>query len=315
MILLLLACSAPQGLDEAALAEAVSFGEGVDGAQMMQDVEELVAARATEAPTSDERHGDLPYYRLAARDWLMAELSDMGHSVVEANSSFAEGDILNFYVEVPGSARPEELVLLTGHYDCFYAGADDNGSAISVMLQAARLLLDATPERTVRLVFFDREEQDLLGSRDYFAARADEDVVAIVNMDGVGFAGSEPGSQSAPTGLMLPDTGDFLGAIANGSAAPHTFIGQQIAERQGFKFAALVSREDQDNAMAMQFHRSDHSPAWTAGLPALFLTDTANFRNANYHTETDTPDTLNPSFLEGSGRLIVALTLGLANQE
>ena len=38
--------------------------------------------------------------------------------------------------------------------------------------------------------------------------------------------------------------------------------------------------------------RSDHAPFWQEGYPALFFTDTAEFRNKNYHQDTDTWDTL-----------------------
>ena len=37
---------------------------------------------------------------------------------------------------------------------------------------------------------------------------------------------------------------------------------------------------------------SDHRCFWDAGFPALMITDTAFFRNPNYHTSDDTPDTL-----------------------
>lgn len=42
--------------------------------------------------------------------------------------------------------------------------------------------------------------------------------------------------------------------------------------------------------------RSDHVAFWEAGLSALMLTDTAEFRNPNYHTPTDTAETLVPEF-------------------
>jgi Zn-dependent M28 family amino/carboxypeptidase len=38
--------------------------------------------------------------------------------------------------------------------------------------------------------------------------------------------------------------------------------------------------------------RSDHAPFWNHGIPALMLTDTANFRNPHYHQSTDLPRTL-----------------------
>jgi hypothetical protein len=37
---------------------------------------------------------------------------------------------------------------------------------------------------------------------------------------------------------------------------------------------------------------SDHAPFWKMGYPAVMITDTAFYRNPNYHTVTDTIDTL-----------------------
>ena len=52
--------------------------------------------------------------------------------------------------------------------------------------------------------------------------------------------------------------------------------------------------------------RSDHAPFWLAGESAVFFTDTANFRNKNYHTRQDTPDTLNRPFLTGAAKAAAA---------
>ena len=37
---------------------------------------------------------------------------------------------------------------------------------------------------------------------------------------------------------------------------------------------------------------SDHASYWDAGFPAVMITDTAFFRNPNYHEASDTPETL-----------------------
>lgn len=50
--------------------------------------------------------------------------------------------------------------------------------------------------------------------------------------------------------------------------------------------------------------RSDHAPFWRVGLPAVFWTDTAEFRNPHYHRPTDTPDTPDYAFLAGVARLL-----------
>jgi Zn-dependent M28 family amino/carboxypeptidase len=44
--------------------------------------------------------------------------------------------------------------------------------------------------------------------------------------------------------------------------------------------------------MDILLSRSDHAAFWWEGYPALFLSDTAEFRNKNYHKSTDTWDTL-----------------------
>jgi len=43
--------------------------------------------------------------------------------------------------------------------------------------------------------------------------------------------------------------------------------------------------------------RSDHTPFWLADIPALMITDGANFRNPNYHSERDVLDSLNFTFM------------------
>jgi aminopeptidase YwaD len=45
--------------------------------------------------------------------------------------------------------------------------------------------------------------------------------------------------------------------------------------------------------------RSDHSPFWDLGYPALMVTDTANLRNPHYHTAGDCLETLDMDFLTG----------------
>jgi Zn-dependent M28 family amino/carboxypeptidase len=44
--------------------------------------------------------------------------------------------------------------------------------------------------------------------------------------------------------------------------------------------------------LVQHFARSDHKPFWDAGVPAVQVTDTADFRNPHYHRASDTPDTL-----------------------
>jgi hypothetical protein len=55
--------------------------------------------------------------------------------------------------------------------------------------------------------------------------------------------------------------------------------------------------------------RSDHKPYWDEGYRAIMLTDTANFRNPHYHRASDTPDTLNFTFLRRVTQAVAATLL------
>lgn len=53
---------------------------------------------------------------------------------------------------------------------------------------------------------------------------------------------------------------------------------------------------------------SDHASFWDAGWPALMVTDTAYFRNPNYHLASDSFDTLDFVFM---AQLVRSLELAL----
>ncbi len=53
---------------------------------------------------------------------------------------------------------------------------------------------------------------------------------------------------------------------------------------------------------------SDHASFWDCGWPALMVTDTAFFRNPNYHTPRDRPETLDYRFM---AELVLGLELAI----
>ena len=60
--------------------------------------------------------------------------------------------------------------------------------------------------------------------------------------------------------------------------------------------------------------RSDHGPFIMKGLPAVMLTDTANFRNANYHKATDTIDTLDLTRLAHATNALTGAAIAIAEE-
>ena len=55
--------------------------------------------------------------------------------------------------------------------------------------------------------------------------------------------------------------------------------------------------------------RSDHAPFWREGIPALMLTDSANFRYPYYHTPADTIDKLDFDFLTKICKAVIATAM------
>jgi len=86
-----------------------------------------------------------------------------------------EADSANVIGEFPGSAAPEEIVLLVAHRDSWDVGtgAQDNGTGVAVVVEAARLVASASggaARRTLRVVLTANEEFGLSGARAYAAA-------------------------------------------------------------------------------------------------------------------------------------------------
>ncbi len=73
--------------------------------------------------------------------------------------------------EIPGTTKPNELVMVGGHFDSWHmgTGATDNGAGSAVAMEVMRILksLNLKMDRTVRMALWGGEEEGLLGSRAY----------------------------------------------------------------------------------------------------------------------------------------------------
>ena len=98
-----------------------------------------------------------------------------------------------------------------------------------------------------------------------------------------------------------------LAVLANKPATTHMSWSAQLSTQlpNPVRVYGAAGTEQNDYPALGNFHRSDHSPAWFRGIPALFFTDTATFRNEHYHEATDLPETLDPTFHCGVSRLVV----------
>ena len=208
--------------------------------------------------------------------------------------------------------------LVGAHYDSVpqTPGADDNGSACAALLTCAKTIAKYAPQTPVFFAVFNREEDGLMGSQDFVANYLIEKKVNIVNahiLEMVGYCQHTPDSQKVPKGLplTLPNTGDFLGIIGNNNSCGlvETTLKKAKTYLPAFPVIGLKVYFGLEHVFPV-LKRSDHAPFWQAKIPALMWTDTAEFRNPNYHWVTDKPETLDYRFLRQVTQLLIASVIG-----
>lgn len=210
-----------------------------------------------------------------------------------------------------------EAIVVVAHHDAVRGspGADDNGAGVAVLLELAERFAGRRFRRTVVLATPDLEEVGLIGSRHLVRwLRSRYRVRGAVVFDPIGYMNANPGAQAVPPGLdrLFPrqlerlaargHAGDMvLGLYRRRSVGLATEWARCLAATLG-RDRVLLVRDPLDLRLigpflalvpaARNFSRSDHVRFWHAGLPAIQVTNTGNFRNPNYHRPTDTPDTL-----------------------
>jgi len=197
--------------------------------------------------------------------------------------------------------------ILCAHYDTAPGtpGADDNASAVAVLLEVARLARDqgrASGGADWRFVAFTSEEPPAFhtrhqGSRVYArrARRARTRIDGVVNLEMVGCFLDSPGSQHLPLPLHLlgyPRQGNFVAVVGNWHSRQFTrqvVAGMRRNTALPVEYAIVPER----GFLLFAVRLSDHSSFWDHGYPAVMVTDTAFYRYPYYHTAADTPEKLN----------------------
>jgi Zn-dependent M28 family amino/carboxypeptidase len=311
-MLVLAAGCAPLAVDGATTEKARSFAAEVDGQRVFDDVVTLSTQHQTDtrldcASLNSRLDTWCNLSATRARSLVQARLASLGMRV-DLEVSDTHPPTTNVIAELPGTSKPDEVVMVAAHFDAFYSGADDNSSGVAVMLEVARLLAVRPLARTVRFAGFDLEELGLVGSTRHVAVR--KAPKASLVLDTVGYSDTKPGSQASLPGLPTPAAGDFLAVIANdvsrGQVEQLTAVSK---DQQVPPLVAIVAPGRGAGPLSGNLMRSDHAPLWLAGESAVFFTDTANFRNPNYHLPSDTPETLDKTFLTGVARAsVLAIT-------
>ena len=194
----------------------------------------------------------------------------------------------------------KERIVVGAHYDAAgpYPGADDNASGVAGLIELAHLLGRTSLPRRVELVAFTLEEPpyfatDRMGSAVHAASlkRQGVPVRAMFCLEMIGYFTDAPGSQGFPAPALkpfYPSRGNFITVAGNtGQGA----LARRVKKvMRGASSLPVYSINAPASLSGIDF--SDHRNYWEAGYPAVMITDTAFYRNKNYHTPQDTPETL-----------------------
>ncbi len=181
----------------------------------------------------------------------------------------------NVVMDLIGSEKPEEIVLIGGHIDSWDlgTGAVDDGAGVAITTAAAALIakLPKRPKRTIRVVMFGAEEVGILGARAYAKQHADELANHVLATE------SDFGAQTVwqLVSNVNPDANAFIDDVAQ-------LLNQIGVVRGGSNVAG---------------GGPDITPLATAGVPTIRLNQNGMDYFDLHHTPDDTLDKINPQEL------------------
>jgi hypothetical protein len=196
----------------------------------------------------------------------------------------------NVVGEITGSEKPNEIIVVGGHLDCWDKGqgAHDDASGCVQAIEVVNLIkkLGLRPKRTIRAVMFMNEENGNRGGKAYPLAseRAGEKHIAAIESDRGGFA---------PRGISVQADSNVLAKVQQW----RPLFGRLNADRiqPGYSGVDVYATVEQG--------------------AAGFGLDVENQRYFDYHhSDNDTIDKVNPRELE-LGAIVEALLCYLISEE
>jgi len=199
-----------------------------------------------------------------------------------------DGVSYNVIGELVGSKYPEEIITLTAHHDTWFGGANDNASAVAIILEIAKILSENfKPKRTIKFISFGAEESGSknffewsVGSFEYVNKHSEEmkNIVANINLDPPAFGDT----------VLLRATPEMT-----------TFVKESI-KNLDLEMIFKVTKMTQTG--------TDHWSFVTCGVPSVDFDSHTPAYEKIYHTNYDTPANVSRYLLEYSSKVILSLT-------
>lgn len=191
----------------------------------------------------------------------------------------------NVIAEIPGATKPDDVVMLGGHFDSWHygTGATDNAAGSAVAMEALRLLksLNLKMDRTVRIGLWGGEEQGLLGSQHYVKAHFADPTVMKPTPEHEKFAGYF----NVDNG-----TGRIRGVYLQGNEMMRPIFEQWFAAIRDLTPGTITIRNTGG---------TDHQSYDAVGLPGFqFIQDPMDYDTRTHHSNMDVYDRIQPADME-----------------
>ncbi len=232
---------------------------------------------------------------------------------IDLKSSYTNADGMehNIIAEIPGTDLKDEVVIFGAHFDSWHTGtgATDNGAGSSVMMEAARILLQTIketgikPRRTLRLALWTGEEQGLFGSRNYV-----EEFYADFGESGFTPQSLKPDNEKVSAYYNLDNgTGRIRGVYLQGNQAVYPIFREW-----------LEPFEDLD-AKTLTFSNTggtDHLPFDAVGIPGFqFIQDPMAYFSRTHHSNMDNWDHLVEEDLQQAATIVAAFVWNTSQRD
>ena len=196
--------------------------------------------------------------------------------------------------------KARETVVVGAHYDVCgdQDGADDNATGVVGLLELAKLLNGKALNHRVELVAYTLEEPPYFRSENmgsYIHAKSlknsNTKVYGMFCLEMIGYFDDTKKSQDYPLGvlsLVYGNKGNYITLV-------NKFAKGKFSRKFNKKFRKqqeIRTKRFNGPAKLPGIDFSDHLNYWAFGYSALMITDTAFYRNKNYHQTTDTLETL-----------------------
>lgn len=194
-------------------------------------------------------------------------------------------------------------MIIGAHYDVCgnQEGADDNASGIIGLLEIARMLSEQKRHKNIELVAYTLEEPpffrtEYMGS--FIHAQSlkqnHSKISGMISLEMIGYFNEAKNTQDYPIGFLKL----FYGSRGNYITVVNKFgkgKGARKFTKSMDRFATLPVKKFNGPKSLTGIDFSDHLNYWKMGFSACMITDTAFYRNKNYHQKTDEMGTLNIS--------------------